>query len=174
MKFKNTFGRRKEPLNKELEGIKNDIRKGNHSLTSKNESRWIPQQGDRYSYIDTSFDELDVKTTINTKEPIDTGRLAVGNYFKTTGEAIFMITKLRIIEELKAYTEPYIQGKEQVVIAHDADGIIIADAPFQDHGTMRFESKKRAQRAINSLDIMNEERLEYYLFNAFDTAEQDA
>lgn len=143
-----------DELQKELDELKKQ----------ENNGMWIPKRGERYWYIDGCGE---VFYTINKFMPKDEKRFFIGNVFKTKEEAEFYVEKLKVLAELKVFSEPKDRewdGKNK----HwdiDYEGALnrvqtVHWLSCRSNG-IHFETEKKARQAI---DAVGEDRVrKYYL-----------
>ena len=125
----------------------------------------FPQDGDDYWYI---CDEGDILTESWDGLDFEEYRLAIGNIFKTEKEARFAVEKLKVEAELRKFSRPFECGAFNCCISLDTDEdcfYVDSSRYFQSQGTIHFESKVKAQQAIESV---GEDRIKKYLFGVED------
>ena len=143
-----------DELQKELDELKKQ----------ENDGMWIPKGGEYYWHIDSCGE---VFHTINAFGQKDEKRFYIGNVFKTKEEAEFAVEKLKVLAELKVFSEP--KDREWDVenqhwdIRYDVqEEKVYADRwRLSKTNNIYFESNKKAQQAI---DAVGEDRImKYYL-----------
>lgn len=125
----------------------------------------FPQDGDEYWFIDSTGDVVNSNWESLSFE-ID--RLEFGHIFKTKEQAEFAVEKLKVEAELRKFSRPFECGAFNCCISLDTDEdcfYVDSSRYFQSQGTIHFESKVKAQQAI---DAVGEERIKKYLFGVED------
>ena len=125
------------------------------------EEQDFPQDGDGYWCIE---DSTEVGRFIWDGDDFDNELLSVGNVFRTEEEAEFAVEKLKVEAELRKFSKPFEYGKFNYYLFFDIDGNsfrtdFTSYCPPQ--GTIYFESKEKAQQAIESVGI---DRIKKYIF----------
>jgi hypothetical protein len=155
-----------EELLKELEEVKQKIADIEKKIEEKKmeTGRWKPEEGDTYWFV-TLYGQA--AHDIWDNELIDNKRYEIGDLFKTKEEAEFAIEKLKVIAELKEYEEPKDREWDGVNLHYyfyyncgmKEIGIACNYSFKSEH--IYFESKEKAEQAIDSID---EKRIKkYYL-----------
>lgn len=141
-------------LQKELDGLKKQ----------ENNGMWIPKRGEKYWYINECGD---VFYTINAFNQTDEKRFLAGNVFKTREEAEFAAEKLKVLTELKVFSEPKDRawdGKNRhwdIVYESTLNRVRIVGWLSCRTNGIHFETEEKAQQAI---DAVGEDRVrKYYL-----------
>lgn len=121
----------------------------------------FPKRGDKYHFIEATgrIDWFQWNES-------DFGLRAqdIGNIYKTDEEAQFAREKLKVEAELRKYSRPFERGGFNHYIFIDTDGNHLEVNSLiygQPQGTIYFESKEKAQQAIESV---GEERIKKYIF----------
>ena len=125
------------------------------------EEREFPQDGDEYWYINPlGFAFHDEWSGF-----ISEGhKIEIGNVFKTQEQADFAVEKLKVEAELRKFSRPFECGAFNCCICLDTDEdcfYVDSSRYFQSQGTIHFESKVKAQQAIESV---GEDRIKKYIF----------
>lgn len=150
-----------EELQKKIDELQKEL---DELKKQENNGIWIPKRGEKYWYIDECGD---VFYTINAFNQYDEKRFLIGNVFKTKEEAEFAVEKLKVLAELKVFSEPRDRewdGRNQHwSIGYDVQEykVYIVDWLSYKSNEICFESKEKAQQA---LDAVGEDRVKkYYL-----------
>lgn len=135
-----------------------------------NSKVWKPEENETYYYL-YSYGKIEEDTWDNADEDII--RYAIGNCFKTRGEAEFATEKLKVIAELKRFSLEHNEGEidwsnddEQkycLYFNHERNRIMIDNFYVSQFLSEQiyFTSDTIAQQAIKEI---GEERLEKYYF----------
>ena len=94
--------------------------------------------------------------------------LSIGNVYQTENEAVLAVEKLKVEAELRKFSRPFVDGKENNHIKYrpSFDELSVsASFGYQDQGVFYFESEEKAQQAIQSV---GKERIKKYIFGAED------
>lgn len=134
-----------DELQKELDELKKQ----------ENNGMWIPKRGEGYWHINGCGE---VFYTINAFDQYDEKRFLIGNVFKTREEAEFAVEKLKVLAELKVFSEPKDRewdGKNQHWdIGYCSDrGLVNVDWLTCKSGGIYFEYKEKAQQAIDAVGV---------------------
>lgn len=94
---------------------------------------------------------------------VDKGRLKVGNVFLLEEEALAEVEKRKVEKEIKNFRRPFIFGRKNWYLFMDENKQIfpIFDLDEVTYGVVYFESKEKAEEAIESVGI---ERIKKYIF----------
>ena len=125
----------------------------------------FPQNNDKYWYVD---DEGSVLSTFYDNHYIDRYHQTIGNFFQTEEQAEFAVEKLKVEAELRKFSRPFECGAFNCCISLDTDeDCLYLDNSryFHSQGALYFESKVKAQQAIESV---GEERIKKYIFGVED------
>lgn len=125
----------------------------------------FPQDGDEYWYIGTTGNVYDENWE---GFGFEEAALEIGNVFKTKKEADFAAEKLKVEAELRKFGRPFECGAFNCCISLDKDDVCFyleSSRYFQSQGTIYFESKDKAEEAIESV---GEERIKKYIFGVED------
>lgn len=125
----------------------------------------FPQDGDGYWYADHDGGVL---PSTYDNHYMDRDRQLIGNIFRTEQEAHFAVEKLKVEAELRKFSRPFECGAFNCCISLDTDDVCLyldSSRYFQSQGTIHFESKVKAQQAIESV---GEERIKKYIFGVED------
>lgn len=145
----------------EIKNLKEEINK-----QEEPKRRWKPEFREEYYFINSGGLKI---RCVWTNDIDDNRKYAIGNIYRTEEEAKFAVEQLKVLAELKEYTDDdkkWNCSNAHWCIAYDADeGCIDNDgcylytisAPFN----IYFSSKEQAQKAI---DAIGEERLKKYYF----------
>lgn len=121
----------------------------------------FPKRGDKYWFVDSDTEVIASKWFCDVW---DQGRLSIGNIFRTKEQAEFAAEKLKVEAELRKFSRPFECGAFNCCISLDTDEdcfYVDSSRYFQSQGTIHFESKVKAQQAIESV---GEERIKKYIF----------
>lgn len=154
-----------EELLKELEEAKAKIAEIEKKIEEKKAKtgRWKPEEGDKYWHLNGHGIPL---CSICDDNIQDVKRYAISNCFKTKEECEFAKEKLKVIAELKDFAEPKNRawnGNFHYFIYYNytIDELMVGANQFTREGVLYFESKEKAQQAINAI---GEDRIKkYYL-----------
>ena len=128
----------------------------------KAEEQEFPQEGDSfYSISETGNIEGGM---IWGGYPVDMNRMAIGNVFRTEEQAEFAVEKLKVEAELRKFSKPFEYGENctEFYYEHEFGRIIFLTlTASQTQGAIYFESKEKAQQAIESVGI---DRIKKYIF----------
>ena len=94
--------------------------------------------------------------------------LSIGNVYQTENEAVFAVEKLKVEAELREHSRPFEYGENctEFYYDHEFGRIMFCTlTASQTQGAIYFESKEKAQRAI---DTVGEERIKKYIFEVED------
>lgn len=145
-------------LQEELKALKERIAELEEQVEQEKE---FPQYGDDYWFLlsgGTIYDNF------YTNSHVDNRRLEIGNVFKTKEQADFAVEKLKVEAELRKFSRPFECGAFNCCISLDKDNVCFyldSSRYFQSQGTIYFESRIKAQQAIESV---GEERIKKYIF----------
>ncbi len=126
--------------------------------------RWKPNTGDTYYYVN-SKGLVAANTWSDCRD--DNNFYSIGNCFKTCQEEDFAVEKLKVIAELKEFTEPDDTKWEgdQIhffFVYNIIEKTLIIDyARGWKHGELYFASEKDA---IEALETVGEDRIKKYIF----------
>lgn len=135
-----------------------------------NSKVWKPEENETYYYL-YSYGKIEEDTWDNADE--DRIRYAIGNCFKTRGEAEFATEKLKVIAELKRFALEHNgeeidwrkneQTKYCLCFEHDVNRVGINSFYIVQHSSEQiyFTSETTAQQAIKEI---GEERIKKYYF----------
>lgn len=148
-------------INDEIKALKERIAALEYHAKEEQE---FPQDGDDYWYVDADADVMDIEWD---GSDCDQVRMSIGNVFKTKEQAEFAVEKLRVEAELRKFSKPFEHGKPNFNLIFNKDNGLIIDAwnIYWCQGTIHFESKSKAQQAIQSI---GEERIKKYIFELED------
>ena len=150
----------------ELKDRLNKLEKMYDSLELPNK-RWRGENGDVYYFIGAGG-----KVCLDRDNEVteDGMRYALGNYFKTKGEAEFEAERLKVIAELKEWATPISEftwsddtRKYALVVVNMGESSCLEVGFYYTNqvSDLYFESKEVAKRAIESI---GEERIIKYYF----------
>jgi len=125
----------------------------------------FPQVGDDYWFINSTGNVINEKWG---GLRFEKDRLEFGNVFQTEQQAQFAVEKLKVEAELRKYSRPFECGAFNCCISLDKDDVCFyldSSRYFQSQGTIYFESRIKAQQAIESV---GEERIKKYIFGVED------
>lgn len=149
-------------LQDEIKALKRRISELEQQVEQEKE---FPQDGDEYWCIG---DWLVPTRSIYEDDYTDRGRKYSGNIYKTEEQAEFAVEKLKVEAELRKFSRPFEPDSFNHYIFLDAD-IDCLDVDYlsycQSQGTIHFESKEKAQQAI---DTVGADRIKKYLFGVED------
>lgn len=129
------------------------------------EEQKFPLDWDEYWYIDINGDAVSEKWL---GVDIEKDMFEIGNFFKTKEQAEFAVEKLKVEAELRKFSSPFKEGENNYNIFFEAYGKFVdIDCVLyrQMQGTIYFESREKAQEAIETI---GEERIKKYLFEVGD------
>ena len=120
----------------------------------------FPQDGEDYWYMNALGIIFNDKWSGSISEE---EMLEIGNVFKTKQQADFAAEKLKVEAELRKYSRPFNYGWGNYnIILTDNESVNTAYwSGVQSQGSIHFESKEKAQQAINEV---GQERIKKYLF----------
>lgn len=125
----------------------------------------FPQYGDTYWYVGATGrifnSEWDGFASTE-------GVLEIDNVYKTKQEAEFAVEKLKIEAELRNFSRPFeYNGFNHYIFLDTDNGCLGVDSLSycQSQGTIHFESKEKAQQAIEAVGA---ERIKKYIFGVED------
>lgn len=125
----------------------------------------FPQDGDEYWFITDRGMVFDSKFE-NKKSDRDS--MEIGNIFRDREQAYFALEKLKVEAELRKFSRPFECGAFNCCISLDTDEdcfYVDSSRYFQSQGTIHFESKVKAQQAI---ELVGEDRIKKYIFGVED------
>ena len=129
------------------------------------EEQEFPKDGDVYWFINTAGETNWVQWH---DTEIDNKQLSFGNAFKTKDEAEFQVEKLKVEAELRKFSRPF-KGEDNnyyiEIYLPDKKLSIDRSEFFKTQGTIYFESRKKANEAVESV---GEERIKKYIFGVED------
>ena len=129
------------------------------------EEREFPQDGDTYWYIGK------IETGcwgVWEDSSVDKHLKSIGNVFETEGEAEFAVEKLKVESELRKFSRPFKYNVSNYYVElclPDNSISVFGSGLFQTQGAVYFESKEKAQQAI---ETAGEERIKKYIFGVED------
>ena len=150
----------------ELKDRLNKLEKMYDSLTPPNK-RWRAEKDDVYYFITTGG-----KLSCDTENVVDLDdlRYAIGNYFKTEGEAEFEVERLKVIAELKEWATPvndfdwHDDKQNKYILAFNdclTDPLTVDFYYTNQVSDLCFQSEEVAKSAIESV---GEDRIIKYYF----------
>ena len=145
-------------LQEELKALKERIAELEEQVK---EEQGFPEYGDDYWFLLSGGTIVD---NFYTNSHFDNKRLEIGNFFKTKEQAEFALEKLKVEAELRKFSRPFECGAFNCCICLDTDEdcfYVDSSRYFQSQGTIHFESKVKAQQAIESV---GEDRIKKYIF----------
>ncbi|SPT61677.1 Uncharacterised protein [Aerococcus viridans] len=125
----------------------------------------FPQDGDEYWYIGTTGNVYDENWE---GFGFEEAALEIGNVFKTKEQAEFAVEKLKVEAELRKFSRPFKDNDNNYYIElYIPDKTLSIDRSeyFKTQGTIYFESKEKAQQAIEAVGV---ERIKKYIFGVED------
>lgn len=156
-----------EKLQKKIDELQKELDEFKEQEKKKETERvdvWKPKLGEGYWYIDSCGY---VFYTINAFKQEDKKRFFVGNVFKTREEAEFIVEKLKVLTELRAFAEPkdmeWDGGRKHWEIVYESTLDRVQTVNWLSCRTngIHFETEEKAQKAI---DAVGEDRIKkYYL-----------
>lgn len=149
-----TFEERLEELKKDFESKIEEIK-----AEYENKS-WTPKVDENYWYISGAGCIFTAKWN---DFDDDTGKLFLGNVFKTKEEAEFERERLRVLVEMKKYSKPFeIRGNNFVIkYVHQEQSIKIGSLGETQYNDIYFENEEVARKVI---DKVGADRIKkYYL-----------
>ena len=90
--------------------------------------------------------------------------LSIGNVYQTENEAVFAVEKLKVEAELRKFSRPFVDGEKNNHVKYrpSFDELSVsASFGYQDQGVFYFESREKAEEAI---EAVGEERIKKYIF----------
>ncbi len=151
-------------LKKRIEWLETELERTKELAKAEKEKNEFPQNGDKFYYIDSI---LAVGEDVFASGTLDYTFQKAGNCFKTKEEAEFLVEKIKVINELKEYSRPFIYGKENyyLVWQYDVYGeksfVRALWTSYEKTNNIFFACKKKAEEAINAV---GEDRIKkYYL-----------
>lgn len=152
-------------IREELQALRDRIDELEKQVETEEEGkRWKPEEGDYY-YCLNSTGEVRGEPDYLEQYEEDTKKIEIGNYFKTEEEAEFMVEKLKVIEELKEFAEPFDKTKVQTCLWYDHEddellcGLAAGNQPI--NLFFSFSEDTKVNEAIQSV---GEDRIKKYLF----------
>ena len=149
-------------LQEELKALKQRIAELEEQAKEEQE---FPKVGDEYWYMGVTGN---VFTSTWEGFPSEKDMLKMGNIFRTREQAEFAVKKLKVEAELRKFSRPFVDGKENNHIKYrpSFDELSVsASFGYQDQGVFYFESREKAQQAIKSV---GKERIKKYIFGVED------
>ena len=149
-------------LQEELKSLKDRIAELEEQIMEEQE---FPQFGDDHWYVDSDTEVMDIAWYGG---DYDQGRLSIGNVFKTKEQAEFAVEKLKVEAELRKFSRPFVDGKENNHIKYrpSFDELSVsASFGYQDQGVFYFESREKAEEAI---EAVGKDRIKKYIFGVED------
>lgn len=94
---------------------------------------------------------------------VDKGRLRVGNVFLLEEEALAEVEKNKVEKEIRDFRRPFIFGRKNWYLFMDENKQVFPTFDLDEvtYGVVYFESKEKAQEAIDTVGI---ERIKKYIF----------
>lgn len=137
---------------------------------NKSESKvWKPEENETYYYL-YSYGKIEEDTWDNADE--DRIRYAIGNCFKTRGEAEFATEKLKVIAELKRFSLEHNEGeidwsnrcqnKHFLYFNHDKNRTCISACTYSQYAQCIYYTSIEIARA--AIQEIGEERIKKYYF----------
>ena len=145
-------------LQEELKALKERIAELEEQVEQEKE---FQQESDEYWFV---CGDGRVTHTVFTDNYVDIGRNEIGNVFKTQEQAHFAVEKLKVEAELRKFSRPFEYGENCTEFYYDHEfGRItfLTLTASQTQGAIYFESKEKAQQAIESVGI---DRIKKYIF----------
>jgi len=144
-------------LQEELKALKERIAELEEQIKDEQE---FPQYGDTHWCINTygSVSESIWEDYVSEKN-----MLKIGNVFRTERQAEFAVEKLKVEAELRKFSKtPDVNGVNWFIVCADIEEVYTLYTTQEiSQGTIYFETKKKAQEAIQSVGI---ERIKKYIF----------
>lgn len=125
------------------------------------EEQEFPRNGDDY-YVLTGAGSVVPYVWVDDK--IDFKSQSLGNVFRTEEQAEFAVEKLKVETELRKFSKPFEEGKNNYFTVFDtnyANVDILGMSYSRVQGVIYFESEERAQQAIESV---GKDRIKKYIF----------
>lgn len=159
------FGESNKEKIKELKEKLVSLKKELNELVTK-EARdtgyWVPNDGDTYWYI-SKYGKID-KAVWNTMKE-DSGKLAIGNVFRTKGAVEFELERLRILSVIKPFTCRSRQIDKSLYVITPTQDDDVAVSSYNHvcltDTTVYFETEEQAHKAI---ELIGKDKLNKYLF----------
>jgi hypothetical protein len=161
-----TFDERIAELEKQLADLKAEIKSAEAA-----QGVWTPEIGDNYWAV------CDYGAVMELCYPTDLAfvknRFAIGNCFRTKGEAKFAAERLKVLAEMRKYAKGFkpdwssvSERKYYLFCRRESSDykdrhVFVSDCSVINYGCIHFASKKDAQACI---DGIGEERLLKYYF----------
>ena len=150
---------------KQIQDIRKKLDELNSVKIEPESRRWKPKEGETYYFISNLGVAL---STTWTGVCHDSLMFAIGNVFETKEEAEFEVERLKVIAELKEFTESKDRSGKWLYTAHYAicyshyaKEVQVGEYNYYTPTDILFESKERAKEAVKSV---GEERIKkYYL-----------
>ena len=125
------------------------------------EEKEFPQEDDVFCFINTFGKPVESTwgESITNRQLIE-----IGNMFRTKEQAEFAVEKLKVEAELRKFSRPFEYGENCTEFYYDHEfGRItfLTLTASQTQGAIYFESKEKAQQAIESVGI---DRIKKYIF----------
>lgn len=134
-----------------------------------NSKVWKPEENETYYYL-YSYGKIEEDTWDNADE--DRIRYAIGNCFKTRGEAEFATEKLKVIAELKRFSLEHNEGeidwsnrcqnKHFLYFNHDKNRTCISACTYSQYAQCIYYTSIEIARA--AIQEIGEERIKKYYF----------
>ena len=142
-----------EVLNKDMQSLMSELDAGVESD--------FPQDGEEYWYIDDDAEVMNIEWY---DSEYSRGRVSIGNIFRNEKQAEFAVEKLKVEAELRKFSRPFEYGENctEFYYEHEFGRIMFLTlTASQTQGAIYFESKEKAQQAIESV---GEDRIKKYIF----------
>lgn len=142
-------------FNERLKALKSEVQ----------QEQEFPQGGDEYWYVSATGRAL---ITEWEGYGVEKDALEIGNVFKTEEEAEFAVEKLKVEAELRNYSRPFKCGEinRYIFLDTNIECIDVAGTCYNQYqGTIYFESKDKAEEAIESV---GEDRIKKFIFGMED------
>jgi hypothetical protein len=118
--------------------------------------------GDQYFLIDS---DGYINCTTYENDNFDINRMKIGNFFRTKGQAEFVVERLKVLAEMRVFAEPFNTKWDGItphyyILRDYDDGCIKVDDHFiMRSGEFYFESEERALECIRAV---GEDRIKKY------------
>ena len=151
-------------INEKIEALNKDMQSLMSELEAQQEKEF-PQEDDMFWFINIFGKPVESTwgESITNRQLIE-----IGNMFKTEKEAEFVSEKLKVEAELRKFSRPFEYGENctEFYYEHEFGRItFLTLTASQTHGAIYFESKEKAQQAIESV---GEDRIKKYIFGMED------
>ena len=118
--------------------------------------------GDQYFFIDS---DGYINCTTYENDNFDINRMKIGNFFRTKGQAEFVVERLKVLEEMRVFAEPFntkfnnVKGHYYIYYDSVNRKLAVDNVRSIRCGELYFESQEKAKECIN---VVGEDRIKKF------------